>query len=92
MAAVAGFGREDAFAISSGMGGRGAVELIIANVALKAGLFSLPASPPAVVANLFSAVVIMALVTTAATPIALRLCLTKGQVGSRQNIASDDQV
>jgi hypothetical protein len=47
--------------------------LIIAGVALEAGLFSQPTTPDAIVQGLFSAIVIMAIVTTVATPIALRL-------------------
>jgi Kef-type K+ transport system membrane component KefB len=55
------------------MSGRGAVELIIAGVALEAGLFMQPTPPGEIVQSLFSAIVIMAIVTTVATPIALRL-------------------
>jgi Kef-type K+ transport system membrane component KefB len=55
------------------MSGRGAVELIIAGVALEAGLFLQPTPPGIIVQSLFSAIVIMAVVTTVATPIALRL-------------------
>jgi Kef-type K+ transport system membrane component KefB len=55
------------------MSGRGAVELIIAGVALEAGLFLQPDPPGLIVQSLFSAIVIMAVVTTVATPIALRL-------------------
>ena len=55
------------------MSGRGAVELIIAGVALEAGLFLQPDPPGAIVQSLFSAIVIMAIVTTVATPIVLRL-------------------
>lgn len=62
----------DAASVGAGMSGRGAVELIIADIALSAGLFSLPDPPPPVVASLFSAIVAMALVTTLLTPIMLR--------------------
>jgi Kef-type K+ transport system membrane component KefB len=71
-AVFAGYGRRDSLAIGVGMSGRGAVELIIADIALKAGLFATPDPPPPIVANLFSAVVIMAIVTTILTPILLR--------------------
>ncbi len=57
--------------VGSAMSARGAVELIIADIALRAGLFETPSPPPSIVANLFSAVVIMAVVTTIATPIAV---------------------
>ena len=55
------------------MSGRGAVELVIAGIALEAGLFLQPDPPGAVVGSLFSAIVVMAIVTTIATPIVLRL-------------------
>ena len=67
-----GHSGRDAVAVGVGMSARGAVELIIADVALRAGVFSLPDPPPPVVANLFSAIVIVALVTTVATPLILR--------------------
>lgn len=65
-----GLARRDALAVGVGMSARGAVELIIANIALRAGLFSQPSHPH--VANLFSAIVIVALVTTLVTPFALK--------------------
>jgi Kef-type K+ transport system membrane component KefB len=67
-----GFSKLDAWAVGIGMSGRGAVELIIAEIALRAGLFSYPNPPPLIVSNLFSAIVIVAVVTTLATPLALR--------------------
>jgi Kef-type K+ transport system membrane component KefB len=63
--------------VGIGMSGRGAVELIIADIALRAGLFSQPIPAPAIVANLFSAIVIMAVITTLMTPIGLRLVLDR---------------
>ena len=69
----AGFSRRESLLVGVGMSGRGAVELIIAGVALEAGLFLQPDPPGAIVNGLFSAIVIMAIVTTVATPIALRL-------------------
>ena len=67
-----GFAPREAAAIGTAMSARGAVELIVAGIALQAGLFQHPDPPPPVVAQLFSAVVIMALVTTLATPLVLR--------------------
>ena len=72
-----GMNRLDASMVGIGMSGRGAVELIIANLALQAGLFSQPDPPSPIVAHMFSAVVIMAVVTTVLTPILLRVVLRK---------------
>jgi Kef-type K+ transport system membrane component KefB len=69
----AGFSKRESLLVGVGMSGRGAVELIIAGVALEAGLFLQPDPPGAIVQSLFSAIVIMAIVTTVATPIVLRL-------------------
>ena len=69
----AGFSKRESVLVGVGMSGRGAVDLIIAGVALEAGLFLQPTPPGAIVQSLFSAIVIMAIVTTVATPIALRL-------------------
>lgn len=69
----AGFSKRESLLVGVGMSGRGAVELIIAGVALEAGLFLQPDPPGLIVQSLFSAIVIMAIVTTVATPIALRL-------------------
>jgi Kef-type K+ transport system membrane component KefB len=72
-----GLSGKDSLIVGVGMSGRGAVELIIADIALRAGLFSHPEPTPAIVANLFSAIVIMAVVTTLMTPIGLRLIVTR---------------
>jgi len=72
-----GMGKREAAAVGMGMSGRGAVELIIADIALRGGVFLAPDPPPPIIANLFSAIVIMAVVTTLATPIALRRLLGK---------------
>jgi Kef-type K+ transport system membrane component KefB len=69
----AGFSKRESLLVGIGMSGRGAVELIIAGIALEAGLFLQPDPPGIIVQSLFSAIVIMAIVTTVATPIALRL-------------------
>lgn len=67
-----GFSGRDSMAIGVGMSPRGAVELVIAGVALKAGLFDPAVSDSPVVQNLFSAVVIMAVVTTVISPVILQ--------------------
>lgn len=77
-----GFGARNALAVGVAMNARGAVELIIAGVALRAGLFERPTPPPPVVANLFSAVVLMAVFTTLVTPIALKRILRPGVPGT----------
>ncbi|MGI9385136.1 MAG: cation:proton antiporter, partial [Methyloligellaceae bacterium] len=67
-----GFSRRDAINIGVGMSPRGAVELVIAGIALKAGLFETAGGAPTIVNHLFSAVVIMAIVTTVLSPIILK--------------------
>lgn len=72
-----GLSTRDASAVGMGMSARGAVELVIADIALRAGLFTRPDPPPPVVEHLFSAVVIMAVATTLLSPIGLRILLQK---------------
>lgn len=67
-----GLSARDALMVGVGMSARGAVELIIAGIALRAGLFSQPDGSSPVIANMFSAVVIMAVVTTVLTPVFLK--------------------
>ena len=74
-ARLGGMDRRDALAVGFGMNARGAVELIVADVAFRAGLFALPDPPGPIVASLYSAVVITAIVTTLATPIGLKRLL-----------------
>ncbi len=70
-----GLTRSDAAGVGVAMSARGAVELIIADIALQAGLFDKPAPRPPIVAHLFSAVVIMAIATSVLMPLGLRLFL-----------------
>lgn len=70
-----GHSRRDALAIGLCMNARGAVGLIVADIALRQGLFDRPQPGPPVVENLFSAVVLMAVVTTLVTPLGLRRVL-----------------
>jgi Kef-type K+ transport system membrane component KefB len=67
-ARATGFGARDAAAIGVGMSPRGAVELVIAGIALQAGLFNVGGG---VVDYLFSSVILMAVVTTVVSPIVL---------------------
>jgi Kef-type K+ transport system membrane component KefB len=66
-----GLSQREAMMVGVGMSGRGAVELIVAGVALEAGLFLQPSPPPLIIDSLYSAIVIMALVTTILTPVFL---------------------
>jgi Kef-type K+ transport system membrane component KefB len=67
-----GLSKRESTMVGVGMSGRGAVELIVAGVALQAGLFTEPAPTPVIVDSLFSAIAIMAVVTTILTPMLLR--------------------
>lgn len=76
-------------AVGLAMSSRGAVELIIADVALEAGLFDRPEPTPAIVDALFSSVVIVAIVTTLLVPVLLRFVVPGSQdestPGSEEN-------
>jgi Kef-type K+ transport system membrane component KefB len=78
-AMASGMGPRDSLSVGIGMNARGAVELIVADVALRAGLFASSEPPHPVVSSLYSAVVITAIVTTLATPIALKATLGAGR-------------
>ena len=80
-----GFPRRESLAIGVGMSARGAVELVIADIALKAGLFASTAGSDVdnpVVSHIFSAVVVMAVVTTIVTSVSLRFILTATHGGA----------
>lgn len=70
-ARLTGMNSRDSIALGTAMSSRGAVELIIAEIALRAGLFSASEGSP-VIANMFSAVVIMAITTTILAPVLMR--------------------
>lgn len=70
-ARLGGMSARESLAVGIGMNARGAVELIVADVAFRAGLFALPDPPHPMVASLYSAVVITAIATTIATPLGL---------------------
>ncbi|MFC1673636.1 cation:proton antiporter [Pseudomonadota bacterium] len=92
-ARAVGFNNRDSLAVGVGMSARGAVELVIADIALKAGLFAAvngtDATDP-VVSNIFSAVVVMAIVTTFVTSVALRYILTAAHGGEDEGDEWDD--
>jgi Kef-type K+ transport system membrane component KefB len=74
---LAGLSTREAVAVGAAMNARGAVEIIIADIALRAGLFSHPDPTPEVINYLFSAIVIMAIVTTLMSPLMVRAALEK---------------
>lgn len=82
VARLTGFESREALAIGAAMNARGAVEIIIAGIALQAGLFDKPVPTPASVEYLFSAIVIVAIVTTVATPLMLRKLLPNGRASA----------
>ncbi|WP_340119842.1 cation:proton antiporter [Pelagibius sp. 7325] len=75
-ARLLGFDRRHACAVGVGMSARGAVELIILGVVAEAGVFT-PGPGNGVVSSLFSVLVLMAVVTTLVTPVALRWLLKR---------------
>ncbi len=58
-----GYGWREGIAVGAGMNGRGAVEIILAQIALTAGIIS---------AQIFSVLVIMSIITTATVPVFLK--------------------
>ena len=84
-----GLGRHEALAVGIGMSARGAVELVIIRIAWDAGLFAgVPKNP--VAEHLFSALILMAVITTLITPIALRRLLkTHPSVGRKERDSHD---
>jgi len=87
---LTGLSRKESLAVGVGMSARGAVELIIAEIALRAGLFEHPTPTPPVIAYLFSAIVIVAIITTLATPIVLRQVFADHQGAAQQQPDEQD--
>ncbi len=75
-ACLFGYSQKESLAIGIGMSPRGAVELVIAGIALKAGLL---AGDSKIVTHLFSAVVIMSVVSTVVSPIILARVFARGR-------------
>lgn len=75
VARATGFSTRHSLAIGAALNARGAVEIIIADIAFRAGLFDHPDPPPPAIEYLFSAIVIVAIITTLMSPIILRATL-----------------
>jgi Kef-type K+ transport system membrane component KefB len=74
-----GLGQRDAIAVGVGMSSRGAVELVVLSIAVEAGIIATTSGGVGDVrAHIYSCLVIMAVVTTLATPALLRLILGRG--------------
>ncbi len=73
-ALMSGFSHREAASIGVSMSARGVVELIVASIAVDAGLFDGAVTSP-IIDNLFSAVVITAIVTSVAVPPILKLSM-----------------
>lgn len=71
-ALLSGLSHRESFAVGIGMSARGAVELVIAGIALDAGLFDMSNGDTRIADSLFSAIVIMAVVTTLMVPVILK--------------------
>ncbi len=76
-----GLSTRESLMVGIGMSGRGAVELIVAGVALDAGLFLLPSPAPPVIYGMYSSIVVMALVTTVIAPAILRVMVDRQRSG-----------
>ncbi|GHG93005.1 cation:proton antiporter [Pseudodonghicola xiamenensis] len=76
-ARIFGFTMNESVAIGVGMSPRGAVELVIAGIALDAGLFVSVSENDVIISNLFSAVVMMSVLTTVISPIILKLVFAR---------------
>lgn len=66
-----------AMAVGAGMSARGAVELVVISIAAEAGLFEAVGQDDLVTANLYSALILMGVITTLLTPVMLRRILPR---------------
>lgn len=71
-----GLPRREALSVGVGMSARGAVGFVILNIAYDAGLFEQTDRTDPVTAHLFSALILMAVITTFLAPLILRHLLT----------------
>ena len=76
-------GHWTALAYGSGLNARGAVEIIIATIGLSLGVLSV---------EMFSIIVVMAVVTSILAPVALRFCLARVETGTeeQERLAKED--
>lgn len=70
-------GHWTALAYGSGLNARGAVEIIIATIGLSLGVLSV---------EMFSIIVVMAVVTSIFAPVALRFCLARVETGAEEQV------
>ena len=71
-ALMGGMGRRESLAVGIGMNGRGVIALVVISIASRAGLFAPAGVAEPLLDNLFSALIITAIITTIASPILLR--------------------
>ncbi len=72
-----GLNRREAISVGIGMSNRGAMELIVLSIAFEAGLFAQGNHDNAIVSHLFSALVLMGVITTFVSLVILRRVLPK---------------
>ena len=74
-----GLDRHEAMSVGIGMSNRGAMELIVLSIAFEAGLFVYGNNNDEIVSHLFSALVLMGVITTLLSLVILRRILPKSQ-------------
>ncbi|MBT5456572.1 MAG: cation:proton antiporter [Rhodospirillaceae bacterium] len=85
-----GMTRRDALSVGVGMSARGAVELVILSIAYEAGVFAVADSAESLAHHLYSALILVGVITTLAVPILLPRVLPKGH--PRTGIDPDHRV
>ena len=78
-ALLANVGRRSAGAIALGMSARGGVGIVVVGVAAEMGVFDLGDAAHPVVANLYSSLILVTVVTTMIAPLALRRVVGNGR-------------
>ncbi len=85
-ARLSGLDTREAISVGVGMSSRGAVELIVLSIAAEAGLFLQGDPEQGIIAHLFSALVLMGVVTTLISPIILKRILPPPSSQPRQHV------